>query len=154
MIVRGFRGVSVRMATAAVVVAALLGVLPALDAPAYAATSKNVIKNGNAEKGAGSTDGSTVPVPGWTETAGTTFTAVQYGASGGFPAATDPGPNNRGKNFFAGGDDDPSDSIVASQTDSLKPYAAATSRTSTARSSPARRSAPSPRPTATTPPGC
>jgi hypothetical protein len=112
------RGLSVRIATVAVVLAAALGTLPVLGTPAAsAATSKNLIKNPGAEKAAGSTDGSVVPVPGWTVTTGTMFTAVQYGASGGFPVATDPGPKNRGKNFFAGGDDG---TVVASQTDSLK----------------------------------
>jgi len=61
----------------------------------------NAIANGDAESGAGSTDGSVVAVPSWTS--GGQFTAVQYGASGGFPATTDPGPTNRGSNFFAGG---------------------------------------------------
>ncbi len=73
-----------------------------LTAPAaHAQFGSNLVVNGNAETGAGSTDGSVVPVPGWT-TSGN-FTVVQYGASGGFPAATDPGPANRGSNFFAGG---------------------------------------------------
>lgn len=40
-------------------------------------------------------------MPGWTTTSGN-FTAVQYDI-GGFPAASDPGPANRGSNFFAGG---------------------------------------------------
>lgn len=31
------------------------------------------------------------------------LTVVQYGAAGGFPLTTDPGPQDRGKNFFAGG---------------------------------------------------
>ncbi len=77
-----------------------LAVLTAL--PAQAQFGTNVIVNGNAEAAAGSTDGSVVSVPGW-NTSGSGFTAVQYGASGGFPLATDPGPADRGSNFFAGG---------------------------------------------------
>ncbi len=61
----------------------------------------NGLINGDAESGAGSSDGSIVPVPGWTPLGD--FTAVQYGAAGGFPTVTDPGPVNRGSNFFAGG---------------------------------------------------
>jgi hypothetical protein len=120
---------SARIATIAVGVAAVLGALPALPAlgtaSAYAATSKNLIKNGTAEAGEGSADGSTVPVPDWTMKKGTTFTAVQYGPGGGFPTATDPGPKRRGLNFFAGGQSDVSNTIVATQTDSLKAYATA-----------------------------
>jgi len=72
-------------------------------APANAAIfGSNLIVNGDAEAGIGSSDGNTVePIPGWT-TSGN-FTVVQYGASGGFPTSTDPGPSNLGLNFFAGG---------------------------------------------------
>lgn len=90
---------------------------------AQAATSPNLIANGTAEAAPGSPDGSVVPVPKWTELTGTTFTAVQYGASGGFPSATSPGPAKRGKNFFAGGPG--TDSITAVQTISLAPYVTA-----------------------------
>ena len=62
----------------------------------------NLIVNPDAEAGSGSSDGNDVlPIPGWT-TVGD-FTVVQYGASGGFPSPTDPGPSDRGLNFFAGG---------------------------------------------------
>lgn len=67
--------------------------------------SGNFIHNGNAESAAGSPDGSIVAVPAWTIGSGSTFTAVQYGASGGFPSPTDPGPARRGANFLAGGPD-------------------------------------------------
>jgi hypothetical protein len=87
---------------------------------AQAATSANLIKNPGAEAAPGSPDGSIVPVPKWTELTGTTFTAVQYGASGGFPGTTSPGPAMRGKNFFAGGPG--TDSITAVQTISLAPF--------------------------------
>ena len=92
-------------------------------AAAASTTSKNLVVNPGAEMGPGSSDGSVVAVPGWTETTGTTFTAVQYGASGGFPAATDPGPTKRGMNFFAGGPD--ADSAVAVQTIDLSTFRSA-----------------------------
>jgi hypothetical protein len=68
--------------------------------------SRNFIVNGDAESGAGSANGSVVgAVPGWTLT--NNFTVVRYGAVGPtgevFPTASDPGPTNRGNNFFAGG---------------------------------------------------
>ena len=64
--------------------------------------SFNLIVNGDAEAGAGAAnDSSIVPVPGWTTNGN--FTAVQYNAPGGFPTSSDPGPSNRGSNFFAGG---------------------------------------------------
>ena len=78
----------------------------------------NLIVNGNAEAGAGSSDGSIVPVPGWT-TKGN-FTVVQYGASGGFPDASSAGPGDRGLNFFAGGPGSTSSS--ATQTIDLSSY--------------------------------
>jgi hypothetical protein len=90
--------------------------------PAFAATTPNLLKNPEAEAGKGSTDGSVVPVPGWIETNGVTFTAVKYGATGGFPTAASPGPTSRGKNFFAGGPGDENNSIVASQTVKLKAF--------------------------------
>lgn len=63
----------------------------------------NLVFNGDAETGIGDPNGNPVPsVPGWTTNNGT-FTVVQYGGVGGFPLLTDPGPPNRGTNFFAGG---------------------------------------------------
>jgi hypothetical protein len=62
----------------------------------------NLFENSGAEAGPASPDGQTVvPVPGWM-TSGN-FTVVGYGTPGEFPTATDPGPPNRGSNFFAGG---------------------------------------------------
>lgn len=77
---------------------------------ATAATGKNLIVNGNAEAGAGASDGGTVDVPGWTVSGG--LTSVNYGASGGFPSAGDAGPQNRGKNFFGGGNAAPASRAV------------------------------------------
>ena len=85
--------------TSLVLAAALMVALPGV---AHAGTSKNLIRNGGADKGPGSPDGSVVAVPNWTLTQGTTFTAVQYGAPG-FPTPLDKGPKNRHANFFAGG---------------------------------------------------
>jgi hypothetical protein len=111
---------SVRLAVA---VAAIAATIPALAVQAGATTSANLIQNPGAEAGAGSPDGSVVPVPAWKTHADAPFTAVQYGASGGFLTKTDPGPPGRGKNFFAGG---PGNAVaVATQTDSLGPFAAA-----------------------------
>ena len=62
----------------------------------------NLVVNGNAEAGPGAPSNSGVmKPPGWTTTG--EFTAVKYGASGGFPDMTSPGPSDRGANFFAGG---------------------------------------------------
>jgi hypothetical protein len=62
----------------------------------------NLVVNGDAESDTGAPSNSQVVKPtGWTTTG--EFTAVQYGASGGFPDKTSPGPSDRGKNFFGGG---------------------------------------------------
>jgi hypothetical protein len=64
----------------------------------------NLIVNGNAESGPGSTDGDTPPVPnapGWTLTG--TFLVPKYDVGPGSPASTDPGSPTRAANFFAGG---------------------------------------------------
>jgi hypothetical protein len=84
-------------------------------------TSANLIVNGDAETAAGSMDGTPVATPGWTVTG--EATAIQYGASGGYPASTDPGPPNRGMNFFAGGEDDMMSSLA--QTVDVTQYASA-----------------------------
>lgn len=90
---------------------------PAARHPA-AAKVVNLIKDSGAESAKPDTDGGVVKVPGWNPPKGSQFTAVAYGASGGFPTSSSPGPKHRGKNFFAGG---PSGNTSgASQTDSLK----------------------------------
>jgi hypothetical protein len=104
-------------------VLAPFGLVVASGAPAGAAMTNNLIKNGTAEVGTGSPTGAVVPVPDWTDSTGASFTAVKYGATGGgFPTSTSPGPPKRGLNFFAGGPNDPNDSIVATQTVNLTPY--------------------------------
>ncbi len=65
---------------------------------------QNLIHNPGAEAGAGSKDGSVVPVPSWSTTGHAT--AVMYGSCTGggcYPSLTDGGPKNRGLNFFCGG---------------------------------------------------
>jgi hypothetical protein len=64
--------------------------------------SVNLIVDGNAELGPGSSMGQRVLlVPGWVATG--PFTVVPYTAGGGFPTASDPGPPDRSNQFFAGG---------------------------------------------------
>jgi hypothetical protein len=106
-------------------VVALLSLLtPHTGSLAQAQTSpqtpfdRNLILNGDAEGGPGApNDGTIQKPPNWTVTGN--FTAVQYGASGGFPAPTDPGPANRGRNFFAGGPSN--ERSEAAQTIALAP---------------------------------
>jgi hypothetical protein len=79
---------------------------PAAAAPPATLFGSNLIVNGGAEAGAASPDGnSVVAVPGWT-TSGA-LTVVAYGTPDPsfppFPSPTDPGPGDRGANFFAGG---------------------------------------------------
>lgn len=82
------------------------------SAPAHASIFfQNLFENPGAEDGAASPDGQTVvPVPGWM-TSGN-FTVVGYGTPGDFPTATDPGPSDRGDNFFAGGPDNASSTAL------------------------------------------
>lgn len=86
--------------------ACMLALSMSAFAPATQATGvfgRNLIVNGSAEAGPGSANDSTVElIPGWTTTEGK-LTAVQYGASGGFPDKNSPGAKGSGKNFFAGG---------------------------------------------------
>jgi hypothetical protein len=93
---------------------------PALLQPV--AASGNLIVNGDAEAGAGSSTGyEVVSVPGWTPQGN--FTVVQYAVGGAFLSAETPGPTNRGANYFAGGPNTALSS--ATQTIDLSSYAAA-----------------------------
>jgi hypothetical protein len=86
-----------------------------------AADSGNLIVNGDAEAGSGSSSGNdVVPVPGWTTQ--NNFTVVQYAVGGGYPDVNTPGPAERGANFFSGGPNNASSS--ATQTINLSSYAA------------------------------
>lgn len=74
---------------------------PAVQVPI---AGRNLIVNGDAEAAPG-TDGTTIApdVPGWTRTGDFTAVAYDTASTGNFPTPTDPGPQDRGKNFFAGG---------------------------------------------------
>ena len=85
--------------------------------PAYGV---NLVVNGDAEADKGAPSNNEVVKPkGWTTTG--QFTALQYGASGGFPDLKSPGPNDRGLNLFEGGNVAKSS---ATQTIDLAPYTA------------------------------
>lgn len=80
--------------------------------PALAVTvpfNQNLIINGDAESDVGSATGAVIgSVTGFTRPVNSNFTVTKYGSvisSGAFPSLTDPGPVNRGLNFFSGGPD-------------------------------------------------
>ena len=84
-------------------------------------TTANLLLNGDAESGTGAATAIVVPAPSWTT--GGNATVLLYGASGGYPLSTDPGPADRGLNFFSGG---PSDAVsTLTQHVDLAAYAAA-----------------------------
>ena len=83
-------------------------------------TTENLIVNGDAEAAVGSANGTAVETPGWASAGNAT--AVQYGTSGGYPLATDPGPIERGNNFLCGGASDELSSL--SQTIDLSAWSA------------------------------
>jgi hypothetical protein len=89
-------------------------------APAGAATTANLIKNAGAEASAGGTGGP-VAIANWQN--GSTATVVKYGTPN-FPTVHSPGPASRGKNFFAGGNDDGNSQHSLYQKISLQAYAA------------------------------
>lgn len=61
----------------------------------------NLIFNGDAEYSSGANVGSTNHgVPGWIDTG--SMTVVEYGSPDGYPRKDAPGPEDRGRNFFAG----------------------------------------------------
>jgi hypothetical protein len=71
----------------------------------------NLIANAGAEAGdAAISSYGTAPVPGWAVS--NSFTVLRYGIPGGFPAANDPGPAERGLNLFVGGADNASSSAT------------------------------------------
>ena len=94
----------------------LVSLAGAAAAAAAAAPSSNLIANPGAESGQGASESASVfAPPDWTVTG--EFTAVQYGASGGFPTYEPEGEVSRslagGLNFFAGGN---SELSTAAQT--------------------------------------
>jgi hypothetical protein len=71
-------------------------------APPEALLDVNLLLNGDAELERGYTDfWPDAAVPGWTDEG--YATVMIYGAPSGFPLDTDPGPAERGDNFFCGG---------------------------------------------------
>lgn len=77
-----------------------------MAAPTCALLDKQLLTNPDAEAGSAAADqGTLITIPGWTST--TQFTVIGYGNAGGFPSLTDPGPPQRGKNFFTGGNTTP-----------------------------------------------
>ena len=89
------------MRIAPLVLAVLL--VPAGSAAA-AVPPGNLLANPGAEAGPGAPDDATIdPPPGWSAIGDAT--AVQYGASGGFPTPADSAALGGGVNFFAGGPD-------------------------------------------------
>jgi hypothetical protein len=92
----------VALTIAAVSLGALaLALLGAATASA-AVTSHNLITNGGGELGQAASDNTQIYAPtGWKTTG--QFTAILYGASGGFPDATVSTPIGGGNAFFAGG---------------------------------------------------
>ncbi len=61
----------------------------------------NLIKNGDAEAGVGG-NSQVVAVPSWQDLTGN-FTVIKYDIGGGYVASSDPGPADRGLNYFGGG---------------------------------------------------
>lgn len=89
------------------VAALAAGWLGAYGAPARAAVpAGNLIVNGNAESGTGSSDSSTtapVPIPGWTTTPNITEHTYDPAGSGAFPDVNASAAIGGGNQFFAGG---------------------------------------------------
>lgn len=74
----------------------------------------NLVFNGNCEYDRGFINhGYDQVISGWVDSAGTNgITALRYGAPGGFPLTTSPGPIKRGLNFFSSGSDNSPGSIT------------------------------------------
>lgn len=82
----------------------------------------NLIVNGDAEAALGAdSDNIAASVPAWTRTSN--FTTLTYDGAGGNIRSTDPGPANRGSNFFAGGPN----SALSSATQNIDVSSAAAS---------------------------
>ena len=79
-----------------------VGLTPA--GPAPATLGQNLIFNGDAEYNRGFNSNSTQQyAAGWDDPGPGGITLVNYLAGNGFPSPADPGPANRGNNFFSGG---------------------------------------------------
>lgn len=64
---------------------------------------RNLIVNGDAESGPGTSTTTIVPIPGWTVVGTNLPLARRYGSIGTVYTSATPGPINRGNNFFLGG---------------------------------------------------
>lgn len=62
----------------------------------------NLIANPGAEDGPGGTGGPVASIPGWHVLDGSA-TVIRYDADSGYPRLSDPGPSQRGRQFFGGG---------------------------------------------------
>jgi hypothetical protein len=72
--------------------------------PAPAAFGQNLVFNGDAEYNRGFDSNSTQQyAAGWDDPGPGGITLINYLAGGGFPSPSDPGPADRGDNFFSGG---------------------------------------------------
>ncbi len=83
----------------------------------------NLITNGNAEAGPGAANGGIIePIPGWTRQGPIDVIRYSPANSGGYISPTDPGPADRGKNYFWGGSDNSQNlgsSAVTSMTQTI-----------------------------------
>ena len=95
-----------RAVTIGVVLAfvAMIQVLPAeaSGGPQVIGFGKNLIVNGGGESNVGGMGAGSGPAPRFWKRTGT-LEVIKYGAYGGFPSATTPGPKIRGRSFFSGG---------------------------------------------------
>jgi hypothetical protein len=79
-----------------------VGLTPAAQAPAV--LGQNIVFNGDAEFNRGfDSNGEHQYASGWNNPGPGGVTTINYLAGNGFPSPTDPGPPNRGNNFFSGG---------------------------------------------------
>jgi hypothetical protein len=102
-------------------IALLASLALAAGTPAASASQTNLLQNPGAEAGTGAGESETVdPPPDWTVTG--EFTAVKYGAEGGFPTPANGTAVEGGTNFFGGGNSEVS---TATQTVNVSASAAA-----------------------------
>jgi hypothetical protein len=79
-----------------------VGLAPAAQAPLV--LGQNIVFNGDAEYNRGfDSNGEQQYAAGWNDPGPGGVTLINYLAGNGFPSPSDPGPTNRGANFFSGG---------------------------------------------------
>ena len=106
-----------RLSLVALLAAGWLGVYG--GAARAAVPSGNLIVNGNAESGTGSSDSSTtapVPIPGWTTTTNITEHTYDPAGSAAFPDVNASAAIGGGNQFFAGGPANGADNTVETAT--------------------------------------